>query len=1629
MPFIPSNLLFALLPDIYIAAPAPLTSQMLVRLPPQAWPPGCPLPTHATQLIRPWFVRLLFSTVRQLGEREAWCFHHPIPPHATAAQIDAWIASAPPKPPALLAGDGAYFQWTYADGASSFNLSTFLFDVAADGKVQLTDVTREAFTPWFLDQLRERFDPGDQLELLSHVFGGVQSKASCPRQFRIAVNVDGLLTHIRTVADDISKLANAGLYKVRPLIWLDGPLSSIKNGHTGAWPVAASPTWTSPVNAIHKKHSATEKRRLADGSWPRGLPPVRERPHGPPDGPPAVDFNSLVGPMRPPPGTPPVDTPFELTPFGSPCDGCHAGVIHHNAHGRHSWWGALFCLQCWGDGTFLRFEPLKWHKELKHTPRTVMQAAAPLRYLAQESGEYLYAITTDWRVWFWQFGLNPWELWTAFFFAVVRIGECYAFCLVAELVANMGRSHVSNVASAVGSRLYEPIRLAADARESSLSAYDPPRLQRLVEQRRAQFGALQARLFWCGCYTDDGLSLVLGAMRAALIARDIQEQNDQCGIWMAALEKCPVGTFADHIGGRFIINANLSTLTPDKRSRTLHGCHAMARAELSPTDFESEHGLLWHVADLLAIERSLLNGLGRMLAFARQQYMPKVVLTSDGLARVLEFEQLVARRPYAFITAAVATVVLQPLHSPSPPSVLISSDSCTGMFDSVTGILDPLGAPDPAIFVHAGSLAVRIRLVGAWRLLHITVTETLGSALGALALAPSFPCSPLLVQTDASAALAFLRGRSQSECLQRIYTRWRAEPDVSSFLHRASAQHAAGRSNVVDDAGSRGYWDVLDAYAAACGVRLTLLEPPPAAISFLADALLIALDYARAPPPALSAADVRDLRFADAGTLADVIARAAYHRVNASSSPAGFATAIPPRLSSVAAHASGLPRPLPMLPTDPDVRLAFDSTLGYPGEGPPSRPSPPRRQRTRNPRAHASPQPVDSSWSHDRQPSPTPPPRPSPASPQPLTQCRSLAFAVPGLAHSPSIASSVEPPRSRSPSRRQASPVPPPFRAAPLASRPATAGAARALATRQIADDIATDSSRFALCPSDPARARAIVNRIRDTQASARAAETRRGDDWGYRWYLNGCDDLGCDPIRPTDVLHARREAMLGGHVVMNAAAKMRPRDRSRKAADPSSAWSAYKKARGVLHDLGCLLPPLDEVRDVLRGLLRDFVRNYGDDVLVTQKKQPFSRAHELALERSLRERTADDLRERLHLILWIILCFLRNIGARGSELCKGDLFFTRSNVAPIVGGSVVAPTLENFARASRIRVMPTGSKCDFTNKHWGAHPMFFDVAPGEHLNLGHALITLEREFPCPPHLRATFPILFDPTKPVHGAPPPVPKSWLDARHSKLLVDVLGPDVAAQRTVHSWRVTLGCSLRAARDANHPDGRSLEIVKAFGRWRSDAAVAGYARLSADAYASHVRASLAADAAAVPAPSVEAVMRSVDPVDMIENVHLAIHGAPQRNSLHTPASAATAPPSAGPDAAAVARMRQRLTPRSSAASGAVAPSARPHRRRRRSATLAGSPPSTPEAPPTLNASRVALTSANAHGRLVIVSSTLWPDHPCDENGGRGWTAMLRRVSRGVATLRFTALRDAQGRRDDWTYHLKLDAIETL
>ena len=117
---------------------------------------------------------------------------------------------------------------------------------------------------------------------------------------------------------DISKLAGAGMYKVRPLLWLTGAWQ----GATAAWPVSTLPAWTAPVGGVDKKDKPNEKRRISNGSWPYGLPRTREGPHGEPTGPTCRSFNELAGPMQPPDGATPPTEHFEVTAWGEACDFC-----------------------------------------------------------------------------------------------------------------------------------------------------------------------------------------------------------------------------------------------------------------------------------------------------------------------------------------------------------------------------------------------------------------------------------------------------------------------------------------------------------------------------------------------------------------------------------------------------------------------------------------------------------------------------------------------------------------------------------------------------------------------------------------------------------------------------------------------------------------------------------------------------------------------------------------------------------------------------------------------------------------------------------------------------------------------------------------------------------------------------------------------------------------------------------------------------------------------------------------------------------------------------------------------------------------------------------------------------------
>ena len=257
---------------------------------------------------------------------------------------------------------------------------------------------------------------------------------------------------------------------------------------------------------------------------------------------------------------------------------------------------------------------------------------------------------------------------------------------------------------------------------------------------------------------------------------------------------------------------------------------------------------------------------------------------------------------------------------------------------------------------------------------------------------------------------------------------------------------------------------------------------------------------------------------------------------------------------------------------------------------------------------------------------------------------------------------------------------------------------------------------------------------------------------------------------------------------------------------------------------------------------MRNYIRSHFDDeILVPRRKQPFSRLHEKALLKVLELRAVSNWSVAAHEMWHWMLAFGRCTGARKSELCAGGKWFSRASLTWYLKGRKLRPTPENIAKADRLEIRLVASKSDPFNMNWGGCLMTFDVVPGEHMSIALALRDLELKYPAPSEKRAHYPLFFDVDAAALASddcPPPVAASWVTSRFATLMKLAIGPEQAATRSWHSWRVTLACSLRAAVDPDHPDGRSLDLVKLFGRWRSDAAVKLYARLTPDAYARHV-----------------------------------------------------------------------------------------------------------------------------------------------------------------------------------------------
>ena len=258
-------------------------------------------------------------------------------------------------------------------------------------------------------------------------------------------------------------------------------------------------------------------------------------------------------------------------------------------------------------------------------------------------------------------------------------------------------------------------------------------------------------------------------------------------------------------------------------------------------------------------------------------------------------------------------------------------------------------------------------------------------------------------------------------------------------------------------------------------------------------------------------------------------------------------------------------------------------------------------------------------------------------------------------------------------------------------------------------------------------------------------------------------------------------------------------------------------------------------------------------------------------------------------------------------------------------------------------------------------------------MSVAIAMQQLEAAYPVLPSERSGYPLFFD-----VGAlddslrcSAPVSSAWLTRRFEVLMKLAIGQHQAAERSWHSWRVTLACALRAAVDSEHPDGRGLDVIKLFGRWRSDAAVKLYARLTPDAYAKHVSASLRADAARLSGEGAAEAMQNIDPMDFFGELE-GIASAQDETAPQVPKSKAPPPPDPKPK-----DKPARPPPKEAHVAGERRSGKKP-----RSKTY------------------------------VMVPASVFPGESCGENGGEGWTATTSPHRKGIVKVTFTQARDDDG-----------------
>ena len=387
------------------------------------------------------------------------------------------------------------------------------------------------------------------------------------------------------------------------------------------------------------------------------------------------------------------------------------------------------------------------------------------------------------------------------------------------------------------------------------------------------------------------------------------------------------------------------------------------------------------------------------------------------------------------------------------------------------------------------------------------------------------------------------------------------------------------------------------------------------------------------------------------------------------------------------------------------------------------------------------------------------------------------------------------------------------------------------------------DTSKYALNPDNPDTLTMACERLASLLMNHVPETTRANEASNWKHWVTFCAHMRTSPWRDDAVANSggeghEREVELLALGLLYIYARMKPAKRSPgKPPKPESALAVLRGIRRMHKRMGFNMAGLGLATRLAAALADDYCLEIGPENLAAQRTEPLSNE---MVDWLVNMPDGADLGDGRH----HDAAALRSVSIRACYATMARTGFRASEVAMRYAGS---HTLKRLSRwhlrwridgvmvynptSAQLRGLKTGdyailipptSKADQFGLEWGPNPIWLRVDVTEGVNAALALAQLELAYPVAPLERRATPLFVD------GSKQGLTIDALRTDFKRKLKARFASQLTGTVTLHSFRVYLACCLLALK-------RSHDEIKALLRWKSDEALAVYARLNASDYA--------------------------------------------------------------------------------------------------------------------------------------------------------------------------------------------------